>query len=140
MDVLKRHLKNFSKLGLRKVFEQGQRFGVDILPRHFYSEIPAIPELRKSAEWKLPYSMIGVAGTDIDDQLRFVQECCPQPVVDELKGQRIHQRASERNGEEGFGPNEADFLFALIATQRPKQIFQIGCGVSTAVCLSAAEY
>ena len=27
-----------------------------------------------------------------------------------------------------------------MATKRPKQIFQIGCGVSTAVCLLAAEY
>ena len=38
----------------------------------------------------------------------------------------------------GFGSVEADFLYAFVASKRPKQIFQIGCGVSTAVCLAAA--
>ena len=47
--------------------------------------------------------------------------------------------SSQRNGEEGFGLVEADFLYAYVATRRPRQIFQIGCDVSTAVCLLAAE-
>jgi len=140
MPGVKRRLKNVSKLALRKLFEQGQRFGFDVLPCHFYSEIPAIRELRSSAHWKVPYSMMGVSGADIHSQLNFVKECCPPPIIEEIKTKDIHARASKRNGEEGFGPVEADFLYAFVATKRPKQIFQIGCGVSTAVCLLAAEY
>jgi len=45
----------------------------------------------------------------------------------------------KQNGEEGFGQIEAEFLYAFVAAKKPSQIFQIGCGVSTAVCLSAAE-
>ena len=140
MPGVKRRLKNVYKLALRKLFEQGQRFGFDVLPRHFYSEIPNIRELRNSAHWKAPYSMMGVSGTDAQGQLNFVKECCPPPIIEEIKTKNIHADASKRNGEEGFGPVEADFLYAFVATQKPDQIFQIGCGVSTAVCLLASEY
>jgi hypothetical protein len=44
-----RSLKNSSKMLLRSVFEAGQRLGVDILPRHFYSEIPDIHALKTSS-------------------------------------------------------------------------------------------
>ncbi len=140
MPGVKGRLKNVYKLALRKLFEQGQRFGFDVLPRHFYSEIPTIHELRNSAHWKVPYSMMGVSGSDTQSQLNFVKECCPPPIIEEIKTKDIHADASKRNGQEGFGPIEADFLYAFVVAKRPKQIFQIGCGVSTAVCLLAAEY
>lgn len=140
MPSVKRRLKNVYKLALHKLFVQGQRFGFDVLPRHFYSEIPNIRELRKSTHWKTPYSMMGVSGTDAQGQLKFVKDCCPPQIVEEIKTKNIHADSSKRNGQEGFGPVEADFLFAFVATQKPEQIFQIGCGVSTAVCLSACEY
>lgn len=139
MPGIKRHLKNVSKRVLRKLFEQCQRLGWDVLPRHFYSEIPDIRELRSSADWKAPYSMIGVGGADIQSQLNFVKECCTPPVIGKITTKNIHAQASKRNAEEGFGPVEADFLYAFVATKNPKQIFQIGCGVSTAVCLLAAD-
>jgi hypothetical protein len=41
--------------------------------------------------------------------------------------------------DEGYGEVEADFLYCFIRARRPKQIVQIGCGVSTAVCLLAAQ-
>lgn len=141
MPGVKRRLRNVSKLALRKLFEEGQHFGFDVLPRHFYSEIPDIRELRSHGSlWKAPYSMIGVSGADIQSQLNFVKECCTPPIIEEIKTKDIHASASKRNGEEGFGPVEADFLYAFVATKRPEQIFQIGCGVSTAVCFLAAEY
>src|SRR5439155_14496382 len=51
----------------------------------------------------------------------------------------IHTTACARNGEPGYGPVEADVLFAFVFTHRPRRIVQIGCGVSTAVCLLAAS-
>ena len=140
MPRLEKRLKRVSKLALRRCFEHGQRLGFDVLPRHFYSEIPAIHELRNSAHWKASYSMLGVGGAETDAQFRFVRECCSPSIVKIIRTNHIHAEASRRNGEEGFGPVEADFLYAVVAAKRPKQIFQIGCGVSTAVCLMAAEY
>jgi hypothetical protein len=132
-------VKKASKLALRMLFEQGQRLGFDILPRHFYSEIPLIRELKSSPHWKAPYSMIGVSGIDVESQLEFVRSCCPPPMVERLRGGAIHENACRENGEPGFGATEADFLYAFVAARRPRQIFQIGCGVSTAVCLAAAQ-
>ena len=137
---IKSFLKRFSKQFLRRVFEVGQKIGVDILPRHFYSEIPNIGELRNSNEWKQAYSMKGVNGIDSIEQISFIRQCCTDKVSGQLQQGNIHQQACEKNGAQGFGKIESEFLFAFIVRHQPKQIFQIGCGVSTAVCLAAAEF
>lgn len=133
-------LKSSVKRLLRNAFEQGQRLGIDVLPRHFYSEIPDIRRLRRATHWRAPYSMAGVGGAEIASQVEFVRACCPRPLVEKIATARIHAQACARNGAVGFGNVEADFLFAFVASRRPKQIFQIGCGVSTAVCLLAAAH
>jgi hypothetical protein len=136
---VQRTLKNILKSGMRKAFEGGQRLGVDILPRHFYSEIPDLRQLRQSGHWMKPFSMIGVAGAGVEEQLIFARQVCPQPMVDTLRDGDLHRRACAENGEPGYGPVEADFLYAFVRSTKPRQILQIGCGVSTAVCLMAAE-
>ena len=136
--TLKRRLKNQSKRLLRVAFELGQRFGVDILPRHFYSEIPDIRLLRNTANWKGPRSMRGVK-SNLDAQVAWVDECT-RPYRAGLNDFHIHQRAVAMSGsDEGYGEVEADFLYCFIRSLRPSQIVQVGCGVSTAVCLLAAK-
>ena len=44
-----------------------------------------------------------------------------------------------KNGFDGYGVIEADVLAAVVATRRPQRVIQIGCGVSTAVLLAAAD-
>ena len=136
---LKRVLKNTLKVGVRKAFEGGQRFGFDVLPRHFYSEIPDIRALRESNHWRQPFSMVGIAGVAQEEQLAFVRACCSPDVVEDMHTEDLYARASIENGEIGYGPIEADFLYAFVRSKQPRQIFQIGCGVSTALCLMAAE-
>jgi Methyltransferase domain len=136
----KRYLKNVSKFALRKLFEHVQHLKLDVLPRHFYSEIPDIQQLKRTTYWKAPYSMINVAGIGLQSQITFVKECCTPSIIAEIKSKNILLRASQRNGEEGFGPTESAFLFAFIVNKKPKQVFQVGCGVSTAVCLMASEF
>lgn len=120
------------------MFERGQPFGIDILPRHFYSEVPDMRALGRSRHWKAPYAMTGVDGVDIGTQVDFVHQVCGPAVTSCLVARAVHREACAMNGAEGFGPIEADFLYAFVSERRPKQIFQIGCGVSTAVCLLAA--
>lgn len=132
--------RHLGKHLLRKAFELGQRLGVDLLPRHFYSEIPDIRALRSTTHWRMPYSMAGIAGAEVQSQLAFVQSCCSPPLVEKMKSARIHAQACAHNGAVGFGAVEADFLYAMVASNRPRQILQIGCGVSTAVCLLGAEH
>lgn len=136
--TLKRRLKNQSKRLMRIAFEQGQRFGVDILPRHFYSEIPDIHTLAKAAQWRAARSMHQVLG-DIDAQVEWV-DACTKNYRAGLKGFAIHKAAVKRNGsDEGYGEVEADFLYCFIRAKKPARIVQVGCGVSTAVCLLAAQ-
>lgn len=138
--MTKKKIKKVLKKILRTIFEAGQRIGIDILPRHFYSEIPYIEELRSTEWWRSEYSMKGVRGAKIKQQIGFIKSCCSPKVVKKVESENIHREACKENEREGFGSVEADFLFAFVAAKKPSQIFQIGCGVSTAVCLTAAEY
>ena len=136
--TLKRFIKTRSKNFLRSAFEVGQRLRFDILPRHFYSEIPDIRTLRGTAPWRKPRSFQGLLG-DIDSQLAWI-DACTNEYRGALKQFAIHNSAVGMNGsDEGYGEVEADFLYCFIRARRPKQIVQIGCGVSTAVCLLAAR-
>ncbi len=134
-----RTLRTLGKRGLRSVVELGQRVGVSILPRHFYSEVPDFRALRRDDGWRRPRSMQGVSGTDLVGQLQFVESFCTPDRIARLARGDIHTRACEENGGPGYGPIEADFLYAFIQQTRPPQVIQVGCGVATAVMLHAAE-
>lgn len=136
---MKRAVTNAVKRLLATAFAVGQRLGVDILPRHFYSEIPDLRKLRRTTHWRKPFSMVGVQGVDPDEQLSFVRSLLTDDVRRRIARGDIHATACGRNGEPGYGPVEADFLYAFVSTQRPRRIVQIGCGVSTAVCLLGAS-
>ena len=137
--TLRRRVKNLGKRGLRQLFELGQRFGVDVLPRHFYSQIPDIQALRLDHAWKAPYSMIGVGGAEVDAQFEFLESCCTPELRARLGRGDIYNDACAANGEPGFGAVDADLLFGFIQFIRPRRIVQVGCGVSTAVILRAAR-
>jgi hypothetical protein len=130
--------KNLIKSQLHFVFEIGQRFGFDILPRHFYSEIPDLRTLKNTTSWRSPFTMSGVLGASVDEQSAWAEEV----VVPELRprlaqGNILHQACLD-NGEPGYGQIEAEFLHCFVKRYKPGKILQIGCGVSTAVCLRAA--
>lgn len=131
-DVLKRALKR----SLAHVFHLGQRLGVDVLPRHFYSEIPDIAKLRRTREWRKPFGMLGVRGADLASQRAFVRQTVEANGATAFPP-NLHEAACRRNGEPGFGRIESRFLYAFVRANRPARIIQVGCGVSTAVCLAA---
>lgn len=134
----RRRIKNGGKSMLRYMFEMGQRLRVDVLPRHFYSEIPDMRVLKGTTRWKTARSFEGISG-DIDDQVRWVDECTKNYRVP-LRQFGIHKSAVTMNGsDEGYGEVEADLLYSFVRAHRPKQVVQVGCGVSTAVCLLAAR-
>ena len=133
----KRTLKTQGKLALRRLFEVGQSLGVDILPRHYYSEVPDIRQLKNDSLWRRPFSMQGIRGS-LDEQMRFVVKCTA-PFSESLAAKQILKVALQMNrSDEGYGAIEAQMLYCFIRSQRPQTIVQIGCGVSTAICLLAA--
>jgi len=128
--------KNAIKQLIHCAFVLGQGVGVDILPRHFYSEIPNIRRLRHSSEWRHKYSMRSVIGADCDEQLHFLRDI---PVPPAPQPSAVYDRACEDNGAPGYGLIEAELLYAYIVFSRPAAILQIGAGVSTSVILQAAK-
>jgi hypothetical protein len=132
---LKHHVKRL----MRQTFEVAQQFKVDILPRHFYSEIPSIRQLGSTQAWRRPRTMSHITGASLESQQSFVASCTEGLAASMTSGS-LHRRACEMNGlSEGFGSIEADFLYCFIRSRRPPCIVQIGCGVSTAICMLAAK-
>lgn len=122
--------------GLRRAFELGQRAGFNLLPRHFYSEIPWIAELRTQTGWRRACEMDSISGSSLGSQLSFLRSCC-QPAIVERVPISLYDEVCAENGAVGFGPIEAQILYCFIASRRPRRVVQIGCGVSTAVILRA---
>jgi hypothetical protein len=137
--MLDRKIKDICKSAARRIFETGQYFGLNILPCHFYSGIPDFRELRQNEYWKKARSMSGVNGIDTDAQFDFIESCCKDQFIERQKKGDIYSSCCEENGEAGFGPVEADFLFCFICSKRPQRIIQVGAGLATAVMRMAAE-
>jgi hypothetical protein len=121
------------------MFVIGQRFGFDILPRHFYSEIPDLHMLKSTNSWRSPFTMSAILGTCPEDQFSWVEDVVTPELQQRLTQSNIYYQACLDNGEDGYGQIEAEFLHCFIRRYQPKNILQIGCGVSTAVCLRAAS-
>lgn len=132
----RRARRDWAKSQLRKAFEIGQRVGVDVLPRHFYSQVPPIRQLRVSDAWREPHTMVAVLGRELEAQLAFLRLTAPPETV--AAAADVHGDACQLNGAEGYGPIEAVVLYAFIRTRRPCRIVQVGAGVSTAIVLRAA--
>lgn len=116
----------------------GQRLKLNITPNHFYSDIPDLAHLRRETYWRRPWSMTGIEGVDADQQLARVRQwCAAYATTPELAA--AYPKACERNGEVGYGPTEANVLYCFIRANKPRKIVQVGCGVSTALILLAAE-
>jgi hypothetical protein len=137
---MKRALKNLVKQNLRRAFELGQQVGVDVLPRHFYSQIPDVQQLRRTTGWRRPRQMQSVRGHELEGQLRFAERVCRSEFVQRAIGDRVYEAACTSNGEPGYGPIEALFLYAFVRAERPRRIVQVGSGVSSAVILAAASH
>lgn len=136
---LNRRIRDVSKSQLRRLFEFGQRAGVDILPRHFYSSVPDIRELSRTEHWKQPHSLVGVRGADVDEQLAELQRWCSRESATRLASDDVWARACAMQGEPGYGPVDAQVLWSFIASTRPPRVVQVGAGVSTALILDGAE-
>ncbi len=124
-----RRTRDFGKRMLFRFFRVGQRLGVDVLPRHFYSSVPDIRELTASEEWRAPSDMPGVAGSDVEAQIAEARAWFTDDVSKALNETNVHADACKENGADGYGPMEAQFLHAFIATRRPRRVVQVGAGV-----------
>ncbi|MDQ0463124.1 putative O-methyltransferase YrrM [Caulobacter ginsengisoli] len=140
MPSLTRQVKTAGKSLLHGLFALGQRLGVDVLPRHFYSQIPDLARLKGQTGWRAPMSLHGVQGRELEGQIAFVGECVTPERTALFAARDVHAEAVAANGSDGgYGPIEAQFLYAFIQAKAPRRVIQVGCGVSTAVIEAAAK-
>lgn len=134
-----RDLRQAGKDSLRWIFEFGQKLGFDLLPRHFYSSVPGIQQLRTTQSWRKPFEMFAVAGAGLDEQSTYLSSLFPPALRTEISKLDVQGQAARENGQGGgYGVIEADVLYAFILANKPKRIVQVGCGVSTSIILRAA--
>jgi len=135
-----RILKTLAKRWWQRAFRILQRLGVNVVPEHFYSGIPNIADLERRTDWRRPRSMHGIAANGPERQIALL-EAMLSPHFDVLRNRSVLEDSIVGGGADGgYGEIEADVLFAFVATNRPKRIVQIGCGVSTAIMLRAAKH
>lgn len=134
-----RNIKTFLKRTLYAIFVNLQKFGISVLPNHFYSQIPYINQLKTSNYWKNPLSMNGILGKEIEEQSSFFSDLFVD-YSNKISISELHNSCIKINGEDGgYGMIEAGVLYYFILKNRPAKVIQIGCGVSTAVILTAAN-
>jgi hypothetical protein len=131
-----RKLKECGKSVLHRLFVGGQRFGISILPVHYYSSVPDLYRLAARADWKAPHSMTGIAVRPVAEQLALLQQMLRCNTS--IQGNCVYDRAVEQNGVGGYGPIESEVLGAFVSSSSVTNVVQVGCGVSTAVMLDSA--
>jgi hypothetical protein len=108
------------------------RFGVHVLPKHYYTPISDYAWLRRNPHlWQRPLSMRGIHW-DLDAQLQWLTETC-NGWYEEAIG------AAERHAiGPGFGRIEAQVLHCFVRKQAPLRIVEVGGGTSTATMAAAS--
>ena len=96
-------------------------------------------KLHTTDRWRQAYSLIGVNGWCVDEQLQFVESAMNNEVRNSLSRRDVFAEACAANNATGYGPIESEFLYAFIREHRPARIIQVGSGISTYVCLAAAN-
>lgn len=117
----------------------GQRMGLDLRPRHFYSELPSIPHLARTRNWRAPRPMSSLTGANRKDQVAWIENLVAHLPDDDRARSLTHARACTAVGHDGFGPIEAAVLDGFVRAHQPRRMIQIGGGVSSAVVRHAAR-
>ena len=122
-------------LGVHKL---GIRFGIHILPVHYYSPVPNILELQRTRDvWARKSDLPGVS-VNLDGQAANLQVIC-MPYQSEYAGNKFYEEAVSNHSGPGHGYIEAQALHGFIRHYKPKRIVEVGSGVSTYCMLKACE-
>jgi len=119
-------------------YKIGVRLGVHILPVHFYSPIPSIIEMEKSINsWAQKSNMPGIH-VDLNAQVNNLRNIC-LPFQAEYDGTKYYREAVNRHFGSGYEYIDSQALHAVLRYFKPKNVIEVGCGVSTYCILKALE-
>ncbi len=126
------------KRALLRLHKLGIKFGVFILPVHYYSPVPNIVELEKTRHLWAKRSELPGLDVDLDEQVAVLQRVC-EGYKSEYAGNSAFKEGVANHFGPGYGYIEAQALHAVIRYYKPARIVEVGSGVSTYCMLKATE-
>lgn len=128
-------IRNRAMLEIHKL---GIRFGIHVLPVHYYSPVPNILELQRTRDvWARKSELPGIS-VNLDEQAAKLRVIC-MPFQSEYAGNRFYKEAVLSHFGPGYGYIEAQALHGFVRHYKPKMIVEVGSGVSTYCMLKASE-
>lgn len=130
--------RNAIKRILLGIHNIGIRFGVHILPVHYYSPVPNILELQKTQDiWAKKSELPGIS-VNLDEQGASLKSICIK-YQSEYANNKFYREGVANHFGPGYGYIEAQALHSVIRHYKPKKIVEVGSGVSTYCMLKASE-
>lgn len=132
------NMSNFLKHLWWELYRIGLRFGVHIIPVHYYSPLPNLIELEKTQEtWAKKSELTGI-NIGLTEQIQTLQTLC-LPYQQEYLGNKIYHEAVKQGFGQGYGYIEAQALRGIIRYFQPRKVIEVGSGISTYCILNALE-
>jgi predicted O-methyltransferase YrrM len=124
------------KLLLFKAHRFASRFGIHVLPVHYYSTVPDLLELERTRSiWAKRSDMPGINVT-VNEQVESLRAIC-SPYAAECVGNSPYFRAIAEGYGLGYGYIEAQVLHCVLRYLKPAQVIEVGGGVSS-YCIATA--
>ena len=118
------------------VFMVGDRLGLHVLPKHFYTPVADYAWLRQNrAAWDAPAQMTGI-DWDLDRQLSWMRNMLGTYLSNAPTLAQMLELERRQVGP-GFEPIDGQVLHCVVRALRPRRVVEIGSGVSTAVITEA---
>ena len=130
-----RDLRALQKAAFLQLHKLGIRFGIHVLPVHYYSPVANILELdRTKRVWARKSALPGVA-VNLDAQVENLRAIC-LPYQEEYLGNKVYHEGA-KDFRRAYGYIEAEALHAVIRHYRPRRVIEVGGGLSTYCMLTA---
>jgi len=114
------------------------KFGLQLIPNHYYSSISDISKLKKTRRiWAKKSMLPGITINMMEQATNLIRVC--SPFQHEYIGNKIYRQACSNDMGLGFGYIEAQALHSVIRYFKPRRIIEVGSGVSTYCILKAVE-
>ena len=121
-----------------KAFTTFDRAGIHLLPKHYYSPVPDCAWLEQHVPlWAGRSSLTGIHW-DLGEQFSWLKAICGTYSA-EVSGLGTYNRFAQNGSGLGYGPIESQVLHCFVRACEPRQIIEIGSGVSTMCMLEASR-
>lgn len=138
MDIMTRRFKEWLKDGALSIHKSLLHLKISVIPDHYYSPVPNINELSKTRSIWARESSLGGVQLDLDEQCRNLIEICQRSEA-EFRGNHTYLTGVAAGWGPGFGYIEAQALHGFIRYFKPRQIVEVGAGVTTHCMLAAVR-